>query len=500
MNLQWDPGLFQYSISTPSANPEKQLRILNSTIAGTWYPGDPKKLRATIEDFLAKADVETNGSSAGNDCNIFIIPHAGYAYSGLCAAYAYRHLRNRKIRRVILMAPSHRVYLDDKIIVPETDAVSTPLGTIRIDSALRKSLLKIKSVSASDAVHREEHSTQIQYPFLQTVLEPGFSILPVIVGILSKDTALQLAGFLKKNLPSDTVLVVSSDFTHYGRDFDYEPFDSDRLLNVRKVDLQAYQFIQSGDSDGFIRYTRGNKCTICGAEAIRAMLAMNPVSHEATLFKYCTSADDGSGDRRFVCYLSCGIRAELAGDTLSADDKKKLLGFARRAIRTKLDTGRSPTPKTYSDEATDGMKQIMGAFVTLHSPDGNLRGCIGEIEPNRPLYEAVTQRACDSAFRDPRFFPLKESEFDSLTIEISALTPSRPINDWHKIELGKHGMTVTKNGRSAVFLPQVAPEQGWTLEETLSHLCVKAGLQPDDFRSGATFTVFEAIVFSEDEF
>ncbi|MBO5682303.1 MAG: AMMECR1 domain-containing protein, partial [Lentisphaeria bacterium] len=72
-----------------------------------------------------------------------------------------------------------------------------------------------------------------------------------------------------------------------------------------------------------------------------------------------------------------------------------------------------------------------------------------------------------------------------------------PIDDWRKIEIGRHGMTVTKNGRSAVFLPQVAPEQGWTLEQTLSQLCLKAGLRPDDFRSGATFTVFEAIVFSE---
>ena len=143
------------------------------------------------------------------------------------------------------------------------------------------------------------------------------------------------------------------------------------------------------------------------------------------------------------------------------------------------------------------MRKVMGAFVTLHTASGALRGCIGEIAPYRPLYEAVTARACDAAFRDPRFFSLRGSEFGSIRLEISALTPPEPIDDWRKIEIGRHGMTVTKNGRSAVFLPQVAPEQGWTLEQTLSQLCLKAGLHPDDFRSGATFTVFEAIVFSE---
>ena len=225
---------------------------------------------------------------------------------------------------------------------------------------------------------------------------------------------------------------------------------------------------------------------------------MKPDSFESTLFRYCTSADDGSGDRRFVCYLSCGIKAVFEDDVLSAADKQKLLSFARRAIRAKFDTGKSPAPQTYREETSEGMRMKMGAFVTLNSPDGNLRGCIGEIEPYRPLYEAVTARACDAAFRDPRFFPLREGEFDAVRIEISALTPPKSIDDWRKIVIGKHGMTVTKHGRSAVFLPQVAPEQGWTLEETLSHLCRKAGLQADDYKSGATFTVFEAIVFSED--
>jgi len=503
MKFEWNPNLFNYVVNGKTA---AKRSVLASTIAGSWYPGNADELKKTIAGYLDKADNAVSGSTAGNDCNIFIVPHAGYVYSGFCAAHAYRHLRGRNIRRVILLAPSHRVYLNDQCAVPEADAVSTPLGEITVDDGMRKSLLKNDFVTASDNVHRQEHSTQIQYPFLQSVLNEGFTLLPVIAGRLSRKTAESLGSFLKRELSPDTVIVVSSDFTHFGRDFDYVPFETDRIANVRKVDLGAYNLIQANDAEGFHNYIEKNQCTICGAEAIRAMLTMKPDSHEATLFKYCTSADDGSGDRRFVCYLACGIKAgyekavSTVEDPLSVSDKKLLLEFVRRAIRTKFETGRSPSPAAYRAEATPAMQKKMGAFVTLHSADGNLRGCIGEIEPYRPLYEAVTARACDSAFRDPRFFPLRESEYDSIMVEISALTPSHPIDDWRKIEIGRHGMTVTKNGRSAVFLPQVAPEQGWTLEETLSHLCVKAGLKPDDFRSGATFTVFEAIVFSEKDF
>ena len=119
----------------------------------------------------------------------------------------------------------------------------------------------------------------------------------------------------------------------------------------------------------------------------------------------------------------------------------------------------------------------------------------------RPLYQAVTARAVDSAFRDPRFPQLSPDEFRRVEIEVSALTPSRPVKSWQEIEIGRHGMTITKDGRSAVFLPQVAPEQGWNLEQTLTYLSRKAGLSGDAWRSpDASFTVFEAIVFKESDF
>lgn len=484
-------------------------RILTGTLAGSWYPGSPEALHDLLAKVLADADEASKGRTAGGDCNIFIVPHAGYAYSAPCAAYAYRRMRGRNFQRVIVLAPSHRVWLDDQFIVPECDAFSTPLGELAVDDALRREFLStVPGASVSDAVHRDEHSAQIQYPFLQEVLDGGATVFPVIMGKVSESAAASVGAFLHRNLTPETAIVVSSDFTHYGSDFDYTPFDSDRVRRVREVDIGAFQQIQLFDADEFREYIESNHCTICGANPIYTVLKMQPDSYETTLYHYSTSADDGSGDRRFVCYLACGIKAVIdrpqsdeTNSPLSDADKKTLLSFARRAIRTKLDTGRSPAPDAYADEADDAMRAVMGGFVTLKmKSSGQLRGCIGEIEPVRPLYEVVTARACDAAFRDPRFYGLRDEEFDRIGIEISALTPPHPLDDWRKIELGRHGMTVSKNGRSAVFLPQVAPEQGWTLEETLAQLCLKAGLAADDFRAGASFTVFEAIVFSEEEF
>ena len=134
--------------------------------------------------------------------------------------------------------------------------------------------------------------------------------------------------------------------------------------------------------------------------------------------------------------------------------------------------------------------------VTLNI-DGRLRGCIGEILPMRPLVKAVAGRALDAAFRDPRFYPLREEEFGKITIEISVLTPPHHVNSWQEIEIGKHGILLQKGNAGAVFLPQVAPEQGWGLEETLVHLSMKAGLDPDAWKNGAEFDVFEAVVFHE---
>ena len=183
---------------------------------------------------------------------------------------------------------------------------------------------------------------------------------------------------------------------------------------------------------------------------------------------------------------------------LTDDEKTQLLTLARATLECRIKNGRVPTPEELGIPITPGMKQVMGAFVTLKE-NGQLRGCIGEIVPRRELYKAVSERAVDSGLNDHRFEAVTEKELPLLQYEISALTQPHKIGGYNEIVLGKHGIVIEKAGRTAVFLPQVAPEQGWDLPTTLSHLSLKAGLPADAWKEGTTYTVFEAIVFHEKE-
>ncbi len=184
---------------------------------------------------------------------------------------------------------------------------------------------------------------------------------------------------------------------------------------------------------------------------------------------------------------------------LTESDKKELLILARSTLLYCFENSNQiPTdPSDLNIIISDNMKQIMGAFVTLHS-DGNLRGCIGEIVPRRELFKVVMDHSINSAIYDSRFNPVQLQELPSLKFEISALTKPETVDSYRDIIIGKHGIVLDKSGRSAVFLPQVAPEQKWDLETTLNHLSHKAGLSMGDWKNEASFSVFEAIVFSEE--
>ena len=182
---------------------------------------------------------------------------------------------------------------------------------------------------------------------------------------------------------------------------------------------------------------------------------------------------------------------------LTDDEKKTLLTLARKSMTHYLKTGKEATAEELDVKISAGMTQILGAFVTLHE-NGDLRGCIGEITPRRELYKAVLAHSINSAVRDHRFNPVSSDELPDLHLELSALTPSKHIESYKEIEIGKHGVVFSKGFSSSVFLPQVAPEQGWDVAETLSHLAMKAGLPSNAWEEGADLMVFEAIVFSEE--
>jgi AmmeMemoRadiSam system protein A len=181
---------------------------------------------------------------------------------------------------------------------------------------------------------------------------------------------------------------------------------------------------------------------------------------------------------------------------LSLAEKKELLKIARNSIETFVKTGKTPdfTVKDARLEETEG------AFVTI-TKHGALRGCIGNIIGQEPLYETVRDMAVAAASKDPRFTPLTAAELKDINVEISVLSKPRRVKDASEIQLGKHGVIVSANGRQGVFLPQVADETGWSKEEFLSQLCSqKAGLPPYAWKDPDTaLYVFTADVFAENQ-
>ena len=183
---------------------------------------------------------------------------------------------------------------------------------------------------------------------------------------------------------------------------------------------------------------------------------------------------------------------------LTPAEKDFLRQVATAAVTAAVHSRQPPDPVELATEAGleigPALTAERGAFVTLHS-GGQLRGCIGYIEGVKPLVHAVLDNGRSAAVGDPRFAPVKPAELPQLSIEISALTPLRPVAGPQDIELGRHGIVLAKGGARSVFLPQVATEQGWDLHTTLGHLALKAGLAPNGWQDGARFEVFEAEVF-----
>ena len=172
--------------------------------------------------------------------------------------------------------------------------------------------------------------------------------------------------------------------------------------------------------------------------------------------------------------------------------QKELLNAVRSYLEHKL-LG-TDHPQLSDDPYYD---KELGLFVTLHI-DGMLRGCIGYIQGFKPLRNALFDMAEAAAFQDHRFMPLREDELDLIEIEISILTELTEVDDYHNIVIGTDGIFLKHGIRQAVFLPQVAPEQGWDLDTTLQHLSRKAGLPPNSYKDPKTkFEVFQADVFSE---
>ncbi len=471
--------------------------VLKSELAGTWYPEHEEQLSREIDTLLK--DVE---SPSVTDVMALLLPHAGYRYSGRVAAHGIKQIEGRSFSRVVVLGPSHRVAMRDTVSIPDVAYIETPLGCIELDQDLVAALQENAAFQSHARAHISEHSVQIELPLLQRVLG-DFKLVPIVCGELGEAAAHDIGTTLLKQIDAETLVVISSDFTHYGRAFGYEPFKLDIRKNLDLLDMGAFRFVEHKDPAGFVDYIQETGATICGRSPITVLLNMLPDDAEVHLLNYDTSGNLTGDWTHCVSYVAAAFSGRWGGGcddgihcepdlVLSDSDKVGLLRLARHQIAKQF----NEDEPDLGLEITPPMQDIMGAFVSLHK-QGQLRGCIGEIFPRRELYEAVAEQALNAAFHDPRFPRLRPEELKEVDIEISALTVPHRVNSHENIEIGRHGVVLRKGSHSAVFLPQVAPEQGWGLEETLTHLALKAGLASNDWESGCEFHVFEAIVFGE---
>lgn len=491
--------------------------FMESTLAGQWYAADGARLRRELDGYLRAAPLPAHPAMAA------ILPHAGFLYSGPCAAVGARALAAwTGLRRVVLLGFTHHVELPGQISLPTRDtAYRSPLGTIPLDRAALDSLAAAEPGLFVDipSTRHGENSVELIVPLLQAALaDRRWTLVPLTLGQLDSDDLDAAAHAIAPLLDGHTALVASSDFTHYGDRFGYVPFRDDIPARLSALDHGAIAPILAHDAEAFDSYCRETAATICGQDPIGLLLRLVPPTATGRELAY-----DSSGARTGE-YSSCVSYATLAFDApdtsptsrargdsgasaptgdsgsfapLADSDKHTLLTLARTVIDEALHGGALSELDDMALPLTPALRERRGAFVTL-TIDGELRGCIGEILPRRPLVRVVADHALSAAFEDPRFPPLTAAEWPSVHIEISALTPPRPVDSWQDIEIGRHGMTLSLRGRMAVFLPQVAPEQGWDLETTLTHLSRKAGLPADAWRDPACrFTVFEADVFHE---
>jgi AmmeMemoRadiSam system protein B/AmmeMemoRadiSam system protein A len=480
-----------------------------AAVAGSWYPDDPAALRAQVEKMLATP-------RTAPDVRALVVPHAGYAYSGAVAGKAFAALDGDHIRRVILLGPSHhRSYAGAALPARGVASFTTPLGELTVDREAVGILRKNEEFKGPPEAHGPEHSLEMELPFLQ-VVTPKASIVPILVGNLTDtETARRLAKAIALVLDDTTAVVVSSDFTHHGENYRWTPFSEPglaaKLLGLGEVTAGRLAAI---DSAGFTHQVEVSGDTVCGARPliVFAELIGHAFDGAGEVLQVTTSGHVVNRWDNSVTYAAISFRgawrgwreqkpADRLGD-LTAAQGAEAVALARAALESYLLHGGSLAEWYGAAKEREALRADAGAFVTLNhrglkagSP-GRLRACMGVIEARQPLNEALVQAAVWAA-QDPRFPRLKAAELDDLEVEVSVLSPANPVAGPMEIEVGTHGVILEKGRHRALFLPQVAAEQGWDRQTMLDHLAQKAGLPADGWRSGAHFEVFTAQVFEE---
>jgi AmmeMemoRadiSam system protein B/AmmeMemoRadiSam system protein A len=490
------------------ANKASNSDIREPAVAGKFYPESAAKLKLAVEKFMQDAAPAQVKKPVA-----IIVPHAGYIFSGQICADAFAQVRNQKYDVIVILGTNHTSPNLQSIALYPGDGFRTPLGTVTVEKSIISALLKEAPTDCilDKSAHESEHSVEVIVPFIQVVF-PKAKIVPVIVGSQDIYICTRFGQALAKVLKNKKALIVaSSDLSHYPSYQDANIIDKETLNAIAGLDPAVFSATMQAHRDKNIPNLG---TSACGESPILAAMAAAKSlgADRGVMISYANSGDSAIGENsRVVGYGAVVLTADdkakdvmtssgkpaaaaLSADTLTTSDKKYLLAFARETISRIFSSDTAPLARPSSAI----LRELRGAFVTLKK-HGDLRGCIGHMIGDEPLAKIVGTMAIQAAFNDRRFNPLTADELKDIEIEISVLTPMKQVAGYSDILVGRDGVFLTKDGRSAVFLPQVAREQGWSREQMLENLCHKAGLDSGCWKKGARFSTFQAIVFNESE-
>ncbi len=446
-----------------------------------FYPSDGHALAVQIDALLGR----TTPRDLPGTPKLVVVPHAGLVYSGPIAAAAYATLApwRARIQRVVLLGPVHRVAVRG-LALPAATAFQTPLGEVPLDPAAHSALAGLPQVVTSEAAHAQEHSLEVQLPFLQRVLG-AFRLVPLAVGDASAAEVAQVLEHLWGE--EETLIVISTDLSHYLSYADAGRTDRQTIDKVLALD------------------PRIDHAQACGATPLAGALVAAQAHRLVPNLLDLRNSGDTAGDRRRVvgyCALAfCPAHARDAAEV--ADEKAEdpalgaaLLPRARNAIAEALGLRATRPEPAHPALAAPG-----ASFVTLHL-FGALRGCIGTLEAVRPLADDVARHARAAALHDPRFAPLRAAELDAVHIEVSVLGPPQPLAAASEAQAlaalrpGVDGVLLQWRSARATFLPQVW-EQLPEPHRFLAALWRKAGLAPGHWDRETRLARYQVRSFSE---
>jgi len=437
--------------------------IKPTSAAGKFYVNDKNELIEQLNSFE-----KNNAHDYKYKTRAIIVPHAGYAYSGQLASEGFYYL-DKAVKNVFIIAPPHYVAVKN-VALSSFEKWSTPLGEIEVNQGINEELVKKFGCEFEDKAFLEEHSVEVQVPFIQKSL-PDVKIIPILAGHnIEKIT--EIIEYYWQN--PENAFVISSDLSHF--------HDS---KGAKKIDGITAEMIETKEIEQF------NHEQACGAIGVCALTNFAKNRGFSLIRVGMVNSGDVTGDNsKVVGYGSWLLYEGEKSEFIKQYFSKFVIDVCKTSIQAGLD---GETPRFA--KIAPVFDEMGACFVTLEKDD-KLRGCIGSIIAHRPLIQDLVKNAQSAAFSDPRFEPLVEDEFEKLSIDVSLLSAPEKMSFKDEGELLEQiqpfvdGIIIKDKGHQAVYLPSVW-EQLPDKTLFLDSLKIKAGMPPKHFSN-----TFEAYRFT----